>query len=178
MPLVSPTKRARHLLPFMFTKYLQDAFGVPLVIQITDDEKFLCQKLTLEDVRRSEHCVSSAEPEPLVLAGTPSRTSRTSLPLALTRTRPLSFATWTTWAPCIQPCAASRNSSPTTRSSLRLASQVQCRFALGRSLLSLDARCVETARCAQALAPPRQVLAFSARSQGTRRAARVFVTHL
>mmetsp|Transcript_30739 Transcript_30739/g.35593 ORF Transcript_30739/g.35593 Transcript_30739/m.35593 type:complete len:448 (+) Transcript_30739:36-1379(+) len=29
-----------HLLPFIFTKYLQDAFNVPLVIQITDDEKF------------------------------------------------------------------------------------------------------------------------------------------
>jgi tryptophanyl-tRNA synthetase len=29
-----------HLLPFLFTKYLQDAFKVPLVIQITDDEKF------------------------------------------------------------------------------------------------------------------------------------------
>lgn len=30
-----------HLLPFMFTKWLQDAFDVPLVIQMTDDEKFL-----------------------------------------------------------------------------------------------------------------------------------------
>ncbi len=30
-----------HLIPFMFTKYLQDAFKVPLVIQLTDDEKFL-----------------------------------------------------------------------------------------------------------------------------------------
>ena len=29
-----------HLLPFIFTKYLQDAFDVPLVIQITDDEKY------------------------------------------------------------------------------------------------------------------------------------------
>ena len=27
-----------HLLPFMFTKYLQDSFDVPLVIQLTDDE--------------------------------------------------------------------------------------------------------------------------------------------
>jgi tryptophanyl-tRNA synthetase len=24
-----------HLIPFLFTKYLQDAFGVPLVIQLT-----------------------------------------------------------------------------------------------------------------------------------------------
>ena len=30
-----------HLLPFLFTKWLQDAFNVPLVIQMTDDEKFL-----------------------------------------------------------------------------------------------------------------------------------------
>ena len=30
-----------HLIPFMFTKWLQDAFNVPLVIQMTDDEKFL-----------------------------------------------------------------------------------------------------------------------------------------
>lgn len=30
-----------HLIPFMFTRYLQEAFNVPLVIQITDDEKFL-----------------------------------------------------------------------------------------------------------------------------------------
>lgn len=29
-----------HLLPFIFTKYMQDAFNVPLVIQMTDDEKF------------------------------------------------------------------------------------------------------------------------------------------
>lgn len=30
-----------HLLPFMFTKWLQEAFDVPLVVQMTDDEKFL-----------------------------------------------------------------------------------------------------------------------------------------
>lgn len=30
-----------HLIPFMMTKWLQDAFDVPLVIQMTDDEKFL-----------------------------------------------------------------------------------------------------------------------------------------
>jgi len=27
--------------PFVFTKWLQDAFKVPLVIQLTDDEKSL-----------------------------------------------------------------------------------------------------------------------------------------
>jgi len=30
-----------HTIPFIFTKYLQDAFDVCLVIQITDDEKFM-----------------------------------------------------------------------------------------------------------------------------------------
>ncbi|CAG9473314.1 unnamed protein product [Plasmodium vivax] len=30
-----------HLIPFYFCKYLQDAFNVPLVIQMSDDEKFL-----------------------------------------------------------------------------------------------------------------------------------------
>jgi tryptophanyl-tRNA synthetase len=39
-----------HMIPFQFTKYLQDAFNVPLVIQLTDDEKFLFKsKLTLEE---------------------------------------------------------------------------------------------------------------------------------
>mmetsp|Transcript_71018 Transcript_71018/g.154361 ORF Transcript_71018/g.154361 Transcript_71018/m.154361 type:complete len:653 (+) Transcript_71018:143-2101(+) len=30
-----------HLIPFMMTQWLQEAFNVPLVIQMTDDEKFL-----------------------------------------------------------------------------------------------------------------------------------------
>ena len=38
-----------HTIPFIFTKYLQEAFDVPLVIQITDDEKYLYkQDLKLE----------------------------------------------------------------------------------------------------------------------------------
>lgn len=42
-----------HLIPFLFTKWLQDVFDVPLVIQLTDDEKFLFKPaLTLEDVQR------------------------------------------------------------------------------------------------------------------------------
>lgn len=41
-----------HLIPFMFTKYLQDAFDVPLVIQLTDDEKFLWKDLSLEETHR------------------------------------------------------------------------------------------------------------------------------
>ena len=36
-----------HLIPFMFTKYLQEAFNVPLVVQMTDDEKFFFKPLTL-----------------------------------------------------------------------------------------------------------------------------------
>lgn len=40
-----------HAMPFIFCKYLQDAFNVPLVIQITDDEKFLCKNITLENSR-------------------------------------------------------------------------------------------------------------------------------
>lgn len=30
-----------HCIPFVFTKYLQRVFDVPLVIQVTDDEKFI-----------------------------------------------------------------------------------------------------------------------------------------
>eukprot|EP01133_Synstelium_polycarpum_P006677 gene6677-7761_t len=37
-----------HLVPFIFTKYLQDVFGVPLVIQMTNDEKYLWKDITLE----------------------------------------------------------------------------------------------------------------------------------
>ena len=29
-----------HLMPFIFTKYLQDAFNIPLVIMLSDDEKY------------------------------------------------------------------------------------------------------------------------------------------
>jgi len=41
-----------HMIPFIFTKYLQDAFDVPLVIQMTDDEKFLWKDLSLEETHR------------------------------------------------------------------------------------------------------------------------------
>jgi tryptophanyl-tRNA synthetase len=41
-----------HMIPFMFTKWLQDVFDVPLVIMMTDDEKFLFkQGLKVEDVK-------------------------------------------------------------------------------------------------------------------------------
>ncbi|KAF2273077.1 Nucleotidylyl transferase [Westerdykella ornata] len=40
-----------HTIPFEFTKYLQDVFDVPLVIMLTDDEKFLFkEKLKQEEV--------------------------------------------------------------------------------------------------------------------------------
>nr|QBK91794.1 MAG: tryptophanyl-tRNA synthetase [Pithovirus LCPAC304] len=42
-----------HLIPFLFAKYLQEAFNALLVIQITDDEKFLFRDLTLEEVQRN-----------------------------------------------------------------------------------------------------------------------------
>lgn len=39
-----------HLVPWIFTKYLQDIFDVPLYFQITDDEKFLHKKkLSLDE---------------------------------------------------------------------------------------------------------------------------------
>ncbi|XP_077995089.1 tryptophan--tRNA ligase, cytoplasmic-like [Glandiceps talaboti] len=41
-----------HLIPFIFTKYLQDAFNVPLVVQLTDDEKFLWKDLKVEEAHR------------------------------------------------------------------------------------------------------------------------------
>lgn len=41
-----------HLIPFLFTKYLQEVFDVPLVVQMTDDEKFLWKDLSLEEAHR------------------------------------------------------------------------------------------------------------------------------
>jgi len=42
-----------HLIPFHFTQWLQKAFQVPLVIQLTDDEKFLFKtNLPLEEAHR------------------------------------------------------------------------------------------------------------------------------
>lgn len=41
-----------HLIPFIFTKWLQDTFDVPLIIQLTDDEKFLWKDLSLEEANR------------------------------------------------------------------------------------------------------------------------------
>jgi len=42
-----------HIIPWIFTKYLQDAFGAELYFMITDDEKFLCKpNLTLEETNK------------------------------------------------------------------------------------------------------------------------------
>ena len=42
-----------HLIPFHFTKWLQEAFDCPLVIQLTDDEKFLFKPdLKLDECHR------------------------------------------------------------------------------------------------------------------------------
>ncbi|PBC31712.1 tryptophan--tRNA ligase, cytoplasmic [Apis cerana] len=38
-----------HLIPFMFCKWLQDVFHVPLVIQLTDDEKAIWKNIKIED---------------------------------------------------------------------------------------------------------------------------------
>ncbi|PSN41349.1 Tryptophan--tRNA ligase [Blattella germanica] len=41
-----------HLIPFIITKWLQDVFDVPLIIQLTDDEKFLWKDIKMEEVRQ------------------------------------------------------------------------------------------------------------------------------
>eukprot|EP00696_Hemimastix_kukwesjijk_P007908 gnl/Hemi2/20034_TR6645_c0_g1_i1.p1 gnl/Hemi2/20034_TR6645_c0_g1~~gnl/Hemi2/20034_TR6645_c0_g1_i1.p1 ORF type:complete len:447 (+),score=165.91 gnl/Hemi2/20034_TR6645_c0_g1_i1:48-1388(+) len=41
-----------HLVPFLFTKWLQDTFDVPLVIQMTEDEKFIWKDMPLEEAKR------------------------------------------------------------------------------------------------------------------------------
>jgi tryptophanyl-tRNA synthetase len=41
-----------HLIPFYFTKWLQEKFNVNLYIQITDDEKFLEKELSYEEVQK------------------------------------------------------------------------------------------------------------------------------
>lgn len=40
-----------HLIPFIFTKWLQEAFNVPLVIQLTEDEKYFWKDITLDEAR-------------------------------------------------------------------------------------------------------------------------------
>lgn len=44
----SDSMHVGHLIPFIVTKWLQETFDVPLVIQLTDDEKTLWKELTVE----------------------------------------------------------------------------------------------------------------------------------
>ncbi|OAF71906.1 hypothetical protein A3Q56_00305 [Intoshia linei] len=39
-----------HLIPFIFTKWLQDVFNAPLIIQFTDDEKYLWKNISLKEM--------------------------------------------------------------------------------------------------------------------------------
>ncbi|KAM7541356.1 hypothetical protein Aperf_G00000025333 [Anoplocephala perfoliata] len=39
-----------HLIPFILTKWIQDVFKVPLVIQLTDDEKFLWKNIPMDEI--------------------------------------------------------------------------------------------------------------------------------
>ena len=41
-----------HLVPFTMTRWLQDTFQCPLVIQLTDDEKYLWKNMPLEECHR------------------------------------------------------------------------------------------------------------------------------
>lgn len=41
-----------HLIPFTLCKWLQDVFDVPLVIQLTDDEKTLWRDMKLEEAHK------------------------------------------------------------------------------------------------------------------------------
>lgn len=41
-----------HLIQFTITKWLQEVFDVPLVIQMTDDEKFLWKGLSIEETQK------------------------------------------------------------------------------------------------------------------------------
>jgi tryptophanyl-tRNA synthetase len=49
----SDSMHVGHSVPFEFTRYLQEVFDCPLVIQLTDDEKFMHSRtITLEDATR------------------------------------------------------------------------------------------------------------------------------
>lgn len=48
----SSSMHVGHLIPFIITKWLQDVFDVPLVIQLTDDEKFLWKDLQVNEANQ------------------------------------------------------------------------------------------------------------------------------
>jgi tryptophanyl-tRNA synthetase len=49
----SPRLHLGHLIPFILTQYLQEAFNVHVVIQITDDEKLLFRRCTLQEIQHN-----------------------------------------------------------------------------------------------------------------------------
>jgi len=51
----SSSMHVGHLIPFIMTKWLQETFNVPLVIQLTDDEKFLWKNIPLEEIMKLAH---------------------------------------------------------------------------------------------------------------------------
>jgi len=51
----SRTFHIGHLVPFMFTAYLQQAFGVPVVVQISDDEKFLKKDFSINEINEMSY---------------------------------------------------------------------------------------------------------------------------
>ncbi|KAJ3111728.1 tryptophan--tRNA ligase [Phlyctochytrium bullatum] len=55
----SGSMHAGHMIPFLFCKWLQDVFDAPLVVQLTDDEKFLFKpELKIEEARK--YCMENA----------------------------------------------------------------------------------------------------------------------
>ena len=48
----SDSMHVGHLIPFIITKWLQETFDVPLVIQLTDDEKFLWKDLKKDEAKK------------------------------------------------------------------------------------------------------------------------------
>ena len=48
----SDSMHVGHLIPFIITKWLQETLDVPLVIQLTDDEKYFWKDLKIEDTKR------------------------------------------------------------------------------------------------------------------------------
>ncbi|XP_053397609.1 tryptophan--tRNA ligase, cytoplasmic-like isoform X1 [Mercenaria mercenaria] len=51
----SKTMHLGHAIPFILTKWFQDTFNTPLVIQITDDEKFLWKDIQIDDATTMAH---------------------------------------------------------------------------------------------------------------------------
>lgn len=55
----SPSMHFGHLIPFMFTKWLQETFNCKVVIQLTDDEKSIFRDLSLEQT--SQYALENAK---------------------------------------------------------------------------------------------------------------------